>query len=315
MSESYHTPVLAGEVAELLAPRPGDRIVDGTVGGGGHALLLGERQGQDGTLILIDRDPAALEAARQTLRPLPVRTHFVHNDFRRIADVLDSLGIPVVDAILLDLGVSSGQLNTADRGFSFRADAPLDMRMNPTAGESARELLDRLDRDEIARILREFGEERWAARIAEFIVRERDESPIETTMQLAEIVKAAIPRGAWPRDIHAATRTFQGLRIAVNDELGALQDGLDGGISRLAPGGRMAVISYHSLEDRIVKRTFRSYEGRCQCPPGLPECRCGARRIATVLTRKPIVPSEEEVARNPRARSARLRGVRRLTAL
>ncbi len=308
----YHRPVMAAEVVEYLDPQPGQAIVDGTAGGGGHALLLGERLGPQGTLVLIDRDPEALEAAKSRLDPLEVRKVLIHGNFRRLPGLLDSVGFGLVDGVLLDLGISSHQLDVGERGFSFRTDAPLDMRMDPSSGEPASDLIARLDRKELTRIMRDYGEERWAARIAEFIERERGANPIRTTMQLADIVKAAIPRKAWPRDIHPATRVFQALRLAVNDELGALEEAIDGVVTRLSVGGRIAVISYHSLEDRIVKRAFLRYSGRCQCPPGLPECRCGARRLLNTLTRKPVVPGEIEIRENPRARSAKLRVAERV---
>lgn len=294
---------------------PGQTFVDGTVGGGGHALLIGRHLVPGGTLIVIDQDASALDVAAATLQSLNLRVVPLHGNFRHLPALLDAADTPSVHGIFLDLGVSSHQLDIAERGFSFRFDAPLDMRMNPAIGRPARDLLAQLDERELTRILREYGEERWATRIARFVLEKRKQEPIRTTRQLADLVCAAIPRGAYPRDIHPATRTFQALRIAVNDELNALQEALDGGIPRLAPGGRIAVISYHSLEDRIVKQTFARYAGKCQCPPGLPVCACGARRILNILTRKPVVPGEAEIACNPRARSAKLRAAERVSDL
>ncbi len=290
-------------------------MIDGTFGGGGHAFRLGEELQPTGRLIVIDRDPAALaalEEAHSRLAALSLTIIPIRGNFRKLSDLLDEREIPMVDGILLDLGVSSHQLDAGDRGFSFRADAPVDMRMDPESGETAVELLARLEEKEIARLLWEYGEERWAARIAKFIVERLAKEPILTTKQLADVVSAAIPKGAQPPDTHPATRTFQALRIAVNDELGALRDALDAGVARLAPGGRMAVISYHSLEDRIVKQAFARLAGRCQCPPGLPMCQCGAKEVIKIVTRKPVSPSQEEIAGNARARSAKLRVAEKL---
>jgi len=311
---AFHTPVLAGEVVQFLRPAPGMTLVDATAGGGGHSALLAARIGPAGTLVMVDRDPAALEAAGARLADCEARIVRIQGNFRRLPELLRGAGIGEVDGILLDLGVSSHQLDTPERGFSFRFDAPLDARMNPGEGESAADILQRADVQQLRRILWEYGEERWAARIARRIVEQRVREPIRTTGQLAEIVKGAIPRKAWPRDIHPASRTFMALRIAVNDELGALQEALDGSAPLLRGGGRIAVISYHSLEDRIVKRTFQRLSGRCQCPPGLPICQCGASSILTVVTRRPVTPGEAEVRSNPRSRSARLRVAERRTS-
>ena len=314
MTSAYHEPVLSGEVISLLDPRPGQTFVDTTAGGGGHSALIAERITPDGTLVAIDQDPEALAAAGKKLYHLSPKIVLIHGNFRNLTALLDEAGIGMVDGVLFDLGVSSRQLDSAERGFSFRADAPLDMRMDPTAGTPASEMLARLDKGEITRILREYGQERWAARIAQFIEERRRTNPIATTKDLVEVVEAAIPRKAWPKDIHPATRTFQSIRIAVNDELGALEEGLKAGIDRLKVGGRIAAISFHSLEDRIVKQTFLRYSGRCECPPRLPECRCGAREVVKVLTRKPVMAADEEVQTNPRSRSAKLRAAEK-TAL
>lgn len=307
MSRPYHLPVLADEVVHFLRPRPGCTVVDGTAGGGGHALLLSEMLQPNGTLILVDQDPEALLEVRIRLEKCEITIKYCHGNFRCVRSLLAEHSVAKVDGILLDLGVSSHQLDAAERGFSFRRDAPLDMRMDATSGEPASELLARLSEREIAQMLLELGEERWAARIAQFIVRERQQTPILTTAHLARIVAAAIPKSAQPPDTHAATRTFQALRIAVNDELSALEEGLNGGVESLANGGRIAVISYHSLEDRIVKKAFTRLAGACQCPPGLPVCMCGAKQTVRIVTRKPIVPSDDEIRRNPRARSAKMR--------
>lgn len=307
MRGAYHTPVMVEEVVRLLAPQPGQVFVDGTVGGGGHARRIGERLIPGGTLVAIDRDREALAAAREALDPLPLTVIYLHGDFRDLSALLEGAGIREVQGILLDLGVSSHQLDTPDRGFSFQGDAPLDMRMDATRGETAADLLARLDEPSLSRILREYGEERWAARIARFLVERRESEPIRTTGQLADLVCRAIPKGAHPRRIHPATRTFQALRIAVNDELEALRQVLEDTVRWLCIGGRIAVLSYHSLEDRIVKQTFAWLGGRCRCPPGLPICQCGARKSMNILTQKPVLPNEVEITQNPRARSAKLR--------
>ena len=307
MRSAYHEPVLPAEVVGLLDPKPGQTFVDSTVGGGGHSALIGERLGLNGTLVAIDQDREALAASLNKLYDLSPKIVFIHGNFRNLRALLVAHGIGAVDGILFDLGVSSHQLDSGERGFSFRVEAPLDMRMESSAGVPASELLARLDRTGIEQILREWGEERWAARIAQFIDERRKGQPILTTSDLAAVVEAAIPRKAWPTDIHPATRTFQALRIAVNDELSAVQEGIRAGVEMLKIGGRIAVISFHSLEDRIVKQSFLRLSGRCQCPPRLPECRCGARQVVRILTRKPVTASEEEKKRNPRSRSAKLR--------
>ena len=312
MSRPYHLPVLADEVVQFLDPNPGDTLVDGTAGGGGHALRLSEMVRPNGTLILIDQDPEALQEARTKLESCDLRIEYWHGNFRNVRSLLTEHGVNEVDGLLLDLGVSSHQLDAAERGFSFRSEAPLDMRMDATRGESAADLLGRLSEKEVAQILFDYAEERWAARIARFIADEKQRTPIRTTTQLANLVAAAIPKGAHPPGTHPATRTFQGLRIAVNDELRALEEATSGGVESLAKGGRIAIISYHSLEDRIVKKRFARLAGACECPPGLPVCLCGARQIVKVLTRKPVAPTEHEIKLNPRARSAKLRVVEKL---
>jgi len=305
-------PVMPGEVLRFLAPKPGGIYVDGTIGGAGHAARILQVSAPDGRLIGFDRDAEALRATRERLLPFGERVRLVHGNFTGIAEALAGFGIERIDGILLDLGVSSHQLDMAERGFSFQQDAPLDMRMDSGSGATAAELVNTLVEQELARIIRDFGEERWAKRIAAFIVRARGEAPIETTLRLVDIIKGAIPRGAWEERLHPATRTFQALRIAVNDELASLEKVLDLGIRMLNRGGRVVVIAFHSLEDRIVKHSFRGFAQGCTCPKGLPYCVCGNTPLLRVLTAKPVMAGEAEVEGNPRARSARLRAAERL---
>ena len=310
MTGFAHETVLQSEVLLLLAPAPGEVFLDGTLGGGGHSEALLERGAQ---VIGIDRDPRAVAAASARLARFGEAFRSVRADFRDAEGVLASLGVAPVDGALVDLGVSSPQLDEAERGFSFSRPGPLDMRMSG-GGESLAELLERADEREIARILREYGEEPFARPVARAVKREvaRHGARSLDTARLAEIVAAAIPRRAWPRSIHPATRTFQALRIAVNDELGALAAWLDGLPRVLGKGGRAAAISFHSLEDRMVKRAFQALTRACVCPPGLPVCACGAKAQFTPLTKRALRPSEAEVERNPRARSAKLRAVARV---
>jgi len=300
-----HVTVLAREAVEILEAGPGRRVLDGTLGYGGHSELLLE---EGAAVIGVDRDPAALAAARERLARFGDRFVAVQGNFRDARAILDELGVDRVDGALVDLGVSSPQLDRPERGFSFRAAGPLDMRMGEDAPTLA-EWLAEVDERELKRAIATFGEERWAGPIAKAIKRELPR--IHDTAQLAEVVGAAIPRGAWPKGIHPATRTFQALRIAVNDELGSLRDWLDAVPAILASGGVAAAISFHSLEDRMVKKAFTALAHPCRCPPGMPVCGCGAAEWA-LASRKSIVAGEEEVRANPRARSARLRAVRRL---
>ena len=286
--------------------------MDGTVGGGGHAALILETSTPDGTLIGLDRDQSALAAARERLTTFGDRARLFHTNFSDLGARLAEAGIAEIDGFLLDLGVSSHQLDTGDRGFSFQQDAPLDMRMDADGGETAAELVNRLNEEELARIIREYGEERWAKRIAAFIVMARQEAPIESTTRLVDVVKGAVPKGAWEDRIHPATRTFQALRIAVNDELGSLERGLPEALRLLKRGGRGVVISFHSLEDRIVKNMFRGFATGCTCPKGFPRCVCGKLPQVRVLTGKPVTAGTAELAQNPRARSAKLRAVEKL---
>ena len=307
-----HLSVMPGEVLELLQPRSGGLYLDGTVGGGGHARLLLEASAPDGRLVGLDRDPAALAKAAATLRPYDGRVHLEHANFVEAGEVMARLGICGFDGILLDLGVSSHQLDTAERGFSFRQDAPLDMRMDPTQGQTAAELLASATAEELRQIFRDYGEERFAGRIARKIVARRETAPLLRTVELAELVRDAVPGGRVPARIHPATRVFQALRIAVNGELDHVARGVAGAIDLLLPGGRLAVISFHSLEDRIVKRLFLEEAKGCICPPRLPVCQCGHLPRVELLTRKGLRAGEVELDANPRARSAVLRGVRRI---
>lgn len=302
-----HVPVLVDEVVKLLAPRPGDVILDCTVGSGGHAAALLAAGGSDCTLVGLDRDPEALERAGRQLAPYGRSVWLVRENFARLDRALDRLGLERVDRVLFDLGVSSPQFDDPGRGFSYRADATLDMRMDPDETTTAYHLVNGLTESELLRTIRDYGEEKHAARIARAIVAFREREPIVTTGQLAAIVKDAIPAAARRTGPHPARRTFQALRIAVNRELEALSEGLERALARLSPGGRLAVISFHSLEDRIVKHRFREWERACTCPPGMPVCTCGGTARAEVVTRRPVRAGSAEVAANPRARSAKLR--------
>lgn len=313
MAGFCHLPVMPAEVLALLAPRSGGIYVDGTLGGAGHARMILDASAPHGILVGFDRDPEALAAARERLAPYGDRVKLVRSNYASMGESLAALGIDAIDGFLLDIGVSSHQLDTAERGFSFQVDAPLDMRMDPENGATAADLVNGLSLDELARIIREYGEERWAKRIASFIVKARErDGAIESTLQLVDCVKGAIPRSAWEERIHPATRTFQALRIAVNDELGSLERGLAAGIDVLAQGGRGVVISFHSLEDRIVKTVFRQYAQGCTCPKMLPQCVCGNTPRVRILTGKPVIAGNDEVAQNPRARSAKVRAVEKL---
>lgn len=307
-----HLSVLPQEVIAFLQPRPGGLYVDGTLGGGGHTELILEQSAPTGRVIGFDRDPAALAAAGARLQRFGDRLQLIHDNFAGLRQQLTAHGIIGIDGILLDLGVSSHQLDTPERGFSFQVDAPLDMRMNPTEGIAAVDLVNDADEAELTEIIYRFGEERWAKRIAKFIIAARAEQQIATTGQLAAIICGAIPRKAQEERIHPATRTFQALRIAVNQELASLEEALAAIVDLLNPGGRAVVISFHSLEDRIVKESFRSYTGRCTCPRDFPQCVCGAQARLKVLTSKPVMATAAEIATNPRARSAKLRAAERL---
>jgi 16S rRNA (cytosine1402-N4)-methyltransferase len=278
--------------------------IDCTLGQAGHARQILERITPGGRLLGIDRDPGAAQAARAALASYGPAAVVVHGRFAELGSISAEHGFEKADLVLFDFGLSSNQIDDPERGFSFQREGPLDMRMDPGSGFAASKIVNESDAREIERILREYGEERWARRIAQFIVARR---PLRTTRDLAQAVEAAIPRKAWPRDINVSTRTFQGLRIAVNDELGEIEEGLRAALSTLKPGGRMATISFHSLEDRLVKSFFNVESKDCICPPQQPVCTCGHRATLRIITRRPVRPSEEEVAANPRARSARLR--------
>jgi len=283
--------------------------IDCTLGQAGHARQILERITPGGRLLGIDRDPNAVEAARVALAHYGPQVVIVHGRFSELGSISAQNGFDNADLVLFDFGLSSNQIDNPERGFSFRGDGPLDMRMDPAAPVTAATSVNESDAREIERIIREFGEERWARRVAQFIVARR---PLRTTRDLSEAVEAAIPRAAWPRDINVSTRTFQGLRIAVNDELGEIEAGLRAALTTLKPGGRMATISFHSLEDRLVKSFFNVESKDCICPPQQPVCTCGHRATLHIVTRRPVRPSEQEVATNPRARSARLRVAERI---
>ena len=301
-----HTPVLADEVRELLAVRPGETVVDCTFGAGGHAALLAADLHGHGKYIAIDRDPTVRSYFERFKKRTNLDGRFLRGDFAVILQQLGANGVPA-DAILLDLGVSSMQLDRPERGFSYALDAPLDMRMDPSAPVSARELVNDSAERELADIFRLYGEERYARQIARAIAKRRGKQPFERTGDLVETIKAAIPAPARFGEGHPAKRVFQALRIAVNDELGALEEALPAAFEMLRPGGRLAVISFHSLEDRIVKRFLRDKERGCVCPPEFPICTCGQEPEMRAIHRRAIRPSAREVAANPRAKSARLR--------
>jgi len=310
--EYRHTPVLLAEVTQQLSPQPGSIVVDCTLGGAGHAKRLIDLIAPSGILVGIDQDDAALEAASVALRlgqqAPPAKTVLLKGNFADLDDLLVEAAIPYADAILMDLGVSSPQIDVVERGFSFKEDAPLDMRMDPGhQTQTAAEVIATYDEADLARIIRDYGEDRWASRIAAFIVAARARRPVATTGELVDVIKAAVPASARRSGGHPAKKTFQALRIEVNGELSALERGLHAAIRWLAPGGRIAVISYHSLEDRIVKHVFSEYAKGCDCPPDLPVCTCGRTPVIRLVNRRAIVPSDEEIERNARARSAKLR--------
>jgi 16S rRNA (cytosine1402-N4)-methyltransferase len=306
-----HIPVLAGELIDVLDPRPGEIAVDCTFGGGGHARLIADRLGPTGTLIGIDRDPIAEERFAEIAVELPCSTRFIRADFATALGRLQAEGVEV-DLAYLDLGMSSMQVDTWERGFSYAYDAPLDMRMDPEQELTAREIVNQWDERRLARLLREYGEERYANRIAHAIVRERARVELDCTQQLVEVIKAAVPTPAQFAGGHPARRTFQALRIAVNDELCQLDAALPAVWKVLRTGGRLAAISFHSLEDRRVKRFLTALARGCICPPELPVCVCGHHPEAELLTRRAVAPTAGEIEANPRAKSAHLRAARKL---
>ena len=316
-SEYRHTPVLLAECLEYLELQTQHVFVDATLGGAGHSFEAAKHLGREGTLIGIDQDEVALAAARAKLETLPEETRpnleLLRGNFGDLDSLLTSAEVPGIDAILFDLGVSSVQIDTPYRGFSFKENGPLDMRMDPGKQTlNAAEIVNTYNAADLTRVIRTYSDEKWASRIAEFVVRARQEAPIETSEQLVDVIKAAIPASARRAGGHPAKRTFQALRIEVNSELDVLASGLEAAVRWLNPGGRLVVISYHSLEDRIVKDVFNSCANRCTCPPDLPVCVCGKKPILEILTRKPLLPSAAEIERNSRARSAKLRVARKL---
>ena len=316
-SEYRHIPVLLAECLEHLNLKTQHTFVDATLGGAGHSLEAAKRLGREGTLIGIDQDEVALAAAGERLGAIPESERpelcLLRGNFGDMDRLLVQAEVPAVDAFLFDLGVSSVQIDTPSRGFSFKENGPLDMRMDPGKQTlNAAEIVNTYNAADLARIIRDYSDERWASRIAEFICRARQDRPIETSEQLVDIIKAAIPASARRAGGHPAKRTFQALRIEVNGELDVLREGLEAAVRWLAPGGRIVVISYHSLEDRIVKDIFAKHARGCTCPPDLPVFVCGNKPVLKLVTRKPLVPTAEEVERNPRARSAKLRVAERL---
>ena len=312
MSETFtHRPVLLNECIQALNIRPEGVYLDGTLGRAGHSREIARRL-TTGRLICVDRDQAALEAAEERLAQWRDRVTLVHSNFDQIDRILNELSLSGADGMLFDLGVSSPQLDDSTRGFSYMADAPLDMRMDQSGGMTAAEVVNQWPQEELRRILYQYGEERYAPQIAAAIVRRRQDRPIQTTMELVQIVREAMPARALKEKQHPAKRSFQAIRIAVNDELASVDRMLQAAVPRLNPGGRLAVITFHSLEDRIVKTGMAEFARGCTCPPDFPVCVCGKKPQIRLVSRKPILPSEEEVRDNPRARSAKLRAAEKL---
>lgn len=305
--EFSHVPVLLEECIDGLNIKPDGIYVDGTLGGAGHSSEICKRLSPNGMLIGIDRDEEALRVSSKRLEEFDCKKAFVHGNYSDIKNILRELDIEEIDGALLDLGVSSYQLDNPERGFSYMSDAALDMRMDRSEGMTAYDIVNEYSKDELYRIIKSYGEERWASRIAVFIVKARREKPIETTFELVEIIKAAVPASARRNGPHPAKRTFQAIRIEVNDELGGVKRAVDDFIDVLAPKGRLAIISFHSLEDRIVKDAYSERENPCVCPPEIPICVCGKKPEIKKINKKPIVPSESQEDENPRARSAKLR--------
>ena len=305
--EFQHKSVLLQECIDALNIRPDGIYLDGTLGGAGHSSQIARRLTEGGRLIGVDRDRTALAAAKERLAPYADRVTLVHSNFAEIDAILDSLGIPAVDGMLFDLGVSSPQLDDASRGFSYMADAPLDMRMDKDDALTAGEVVNTWPQGELRRILYDYGEERYAPQIAAAICRAREKAPVETTLELVDIIRSAMPAQALREKQHPAKRSFQAIRIAVNDELGAVSRMMQAAVGRLNPGGRLAVITFHSLEDRIVKSEMQQAARGCTCPPEFPVCVCGKKPQMKLVSRKPIVATEAELTYNPRARSAKLR--------
>ena len=311
MTQFHHVPIMLSEVMELLRPERGGLFVDGTLGGGGHSEGILSRLSY-GRLYGIDRDGNAIAAASARLAPFGDKFKAIRGNFFDMKELLMAEGVSGVDGILLDLGVSSHQLDTPERGFSYHEDAPLDMRMDDRAALSAYDVVNGYGVEELAGIIKDYGEERFAFRVANAIVREREKQPINSTVQLAEIIKAAIPAANRREGPHPARRTFQAIRIEVNGELAELGRAIEDAHDLLNPGGILAVITFHSLEDRIVKQAFKKFENPCTCDPRAPMCTCGKVPTAKILTKKPLVPSDEELEINPRSRSSKLRGIQKL---
>lgn len=311
----HHIPVMLNEVIAYLNLQQGGTYIDCTLGGGGHTSEIIKKIQPGGRVIGIDQDPNALQAAQNRLAMYKDRITFVHSNFYRLKDIVQENEVGEADGVLFDLGVSSHQLDEGDRGFSYMQDAPLDMRMNPQDKVTAENLVNELEELELARIIKEYGEERWAKRIARFIVENRQNKRIGTTGELVGIIKKAVPAGARREGPHPAKRTFQALRIAVNDELNRFAQTLRDTVDILKPGGRVCVISFHSLEDRITKEVFRDLAKDCICPPELPVCRCNKQKQIDIITSKPVLPGAQEIENNPRARSAKLRAARKSPVL
>lgn len=312
--EFNHVSVLPDECIEGLAIKPDGIYVDGTLGGAGHSSRILKQLGAEGLLIGIDQDTDSLQVANERLSSVETEGKFitVHNNFENIPQILDDNKIDSVDGILLDIGVSSYQFDEADRGFSYRFDARLDMRMNRQSNLSAYEVVNNYTKEELTNIFYRYGEEKWSKRIAEFIINTRKEKPIENTFELVEIIKKAVPKNARRNGSHPAKRVFQALRIEVNDELGVLERTIVQAFERVRPGGRMCIITFHSLEDRIVKNKFKELSNACTCPPSFPVCVCGNKSTGKLITNKPIIPSKEEMISNPRSGSAKLRVIERI---
>ncbi|MCI9169662.1 MAG: 16S rRNA (cytosine(1402)-N(4))-methyltransferase RsmH [Lawsonibacter sp.] len=311
MSEFTHRPVLLDECIEALNIRPEGTYLDGTLGRAGHSREIARRL-TAGRLICVDRDRAALDAARERLAPWMDRVTLIHSNFDRVDEILDELSLSCVDGMLFDLGVSSPQLDDGTRGFSYMADAPLDMRMDREEGVTAAGIVNGWPQDELRRIISRYGEERYASQIAGAIARRREDKPISTTLELVEIIKRAMPAKALREKQHPAKRTFQAIRIAVNDELACVERMLQRAVPRLNKGGRLAVITFHSLEDRIVKTGLAEFARGCTCPPDFPVCVCGKTPDIRLVNKKPILPGGREIEENPRARSAKLRAAEKL---
>ena len=312
MLEFAHIPVLYREIMDIMAPKAGETFVDCTLGGGGHSKGFLERTAPDGRLIGIDQDLEALAAAKKNLAQFGERVRYIHSNYENLSEILAAEAPEGVDGILFDIGVSSHQLDDAERGFSYMHDAPLDMRMDQTRDFSAYEVVNRYSEDELYRIIREYGEENWAKRIAQFIVEKRKIKAIETTGELVEVIKAAIPKKARMDGSHPAKRTFQAIRIEVNGELEVLEKTIEQAVKNLKKGGRLGIISFHSLEDRIVKEKFKYLAAKCICPPEMPICYCNKVAEVKILTKKPVVAQADELESNSRAKSAKFRAVEKI---